>query len=104
MISDWLAPRLARQQHPLRLGDGRRHFLRRWSAPASPARPACSSCPLQKEFGWSTAEISSALSIRFFLFGLMAPFAAALMNRYGLRNVTFTALVCRRRSWSSRWA
>ncbi len=49
--------------------------------------------PLQKEFGWSTAEISSALSIRFVLFGLMAPFAAALMNRYGLRNVTLTALL-----------
>jgi sugar phosphate permease len=47
--------------------------------------------PLQKEFGWSTAEISSALSIRFILFGLMAPFAAALLNRYGLRNVTLAA-------------
>jgi sugar phosphate permease len=47
--------------------------------------------PLQKEFGWSTAEISSALSIRFILFGLMAPFAAALMNRYGLRNVALSA-------------
>jgi MFS family permease len=47
--------------------------------------------PLQKEFGWTTAEISSALSIRFILFGLMAPFAAALLNRYGLRNVTLTA-------------
>lgn len=43
--------------------------------------------PLQQEFGWSPAEISSALSIRFILFGLMAPFAAALMNRYGLRNI-----------------
>ena len=30
-------------------------------------------------------------SIRFILFGLMAPFAAALLNRYGLRNVTLTA-------------
>src|SRR3989440_538334 len=49
--------------------------------------------PLQKEFGWTTAEISSALSIRFILFGLMAPFAAALMNRYGLRNVTLLALL-----------
>jgi MFS family permease len=47
--------------------------------------------PLQKEFGWSNAEISSALSIRFILFGLMAPFAAALLNRYGLRNVTLAA-------------
>src|SRR5438105_6333863 len=49
--------------------------------------------PLQQEFGWSTAEISSALSIRFILFGLMAPFAAALLNRYGLRNMTLTALL-----------
>jgi sugar phosphate permease len=47
--------------------------------------------PLQQEFGWSTAEISSALSIRFILFGLMAPFAAALLNRYGLRNVALSA-------------
>ncbi|MGY4309436.1 MFS family permease [Bradyrhizobium sp. USDA 4369] len=47
--------------------------------------------PLQQEFGWSTAEISSALSIRFVLFGLMAPFTAALLNRYGLRNITLLA-------------
>ncbi len=44
-------------------------------------------------FGWSTAEISSALSIRLILFGMMAPFAAALLNRYGLRNVTLSALL-----------
>src|SRR5207245_781547 len=49
--------------------------------------------PLQNEFRWTTAEISSALSIRFILFGLMAPFAAALLNRYGLRNVTLSALL-----------
>ena len=49
--------------------------------------------PLQKEFSWSTAEISSAMSIRFVLFGLMAPFAAALMNRYGLRHITLIALL-----------
>jgi MFS family permease len=49
--------------------------------------------PLQQEFGWTTAEVSSALSIRFILFGLIAPFAAALLNRYGLRNVTLSALL-----------
>src|SRR3989440_3603720 len=48
--------------------------------------------PLQQEFGWTTAEISSALSIRFILFGLMAPFAAALLNRYGLRNMSLLSL------------
>src|SRR6185437_12319609 len=47
--------------------------------------------PLQHECAWTTAEISSALLIRFILFGLMAPFAAALLNRYGLRNVTLAA-------------
>jgi len=49
--------------------------------------------PLEREFGWSAAEISTALAIRLALFGLMGPFAAALMNRYGLRRVTVTALL-----------
>src|ERR1700676_407228 len=48
--------------------------------------------PLQHEFGWDTAQISSALAIRLLLFGLMGPFAAALMNRFGLRRITLTAL------------
>ena len=48
--------------------------------------------PLEKEFGWSTAEISGALALRLVLFGLLGPFAAALMNRLGLRNVVATAL------------
>jgi MFS family permease len=49
--------------------------------------------PLTKEFGWNTAEISSALAIRLVLFGLMAPFAAALIERYGVRRVVLTAIV-----------
>ena len=48
--------------------------------------------PLQREFGWSTASISSALAIRLLLFGLMGPFAAAFINRYGVRRVTLCAL------------
>jgi predicted MFS family arabinose efflux permease len=47
--------------------------------------------PLQKEFGWSTSDISAALAIRFFLFGIIAPFAAALMNKYGVRKVVLVA-------------
>ncbi|MFI5014579.1 MAG: MFS transporter [Hyphomicrobiales bacterium] len=52
--------------------------------------------PLDAEFGWGTAAISSALAVRIMLFGLMGPFAAALMNRYGLRNVAVasTLLIC----------
>ena len=48
--------------------------------------------PLQREFGWGTADISSALAISLLLFGLMGPFAAALMNRYGVRRMALTAL------------
>lgn len=47
---------------------------------------------LRDEFGWTTAEISGALAVRFLLFGLLGPFAAALMNRFGVRQVTGTAL------------
>jgi MFS family permease len=49
--------------------------------------------PLQQEFGWSTTVLSGAVSINLVLFGLTAPFAAALMERFGIRAVTATALV-----------
>ncbi len=49
--------------------------------------------PLQQEFGWSTSEISSALAIRLVLFGLMGPFAAAFINRFGVRQVASAALL-----------
>jgi len=48
--------------------------------------------PLQRDFGWQNADISFALAIRLVLYGLMGPFAAALMNRFGVRNVICTAL------------
>ena len=48
--------------------------------------------PLQREYGWSEAEISAALALRIFLFGMMAPFAAALIERYGLKRVILFAL------------
>ena len=48
--------------------------------------------PLQKEFGWTNADISAAMALRLVIFGLMAPFAAALLNRFGVRPVALTAL------------
>jgi MFS family permease len=48
--------------------------------------------PLQQEFGWSTADISIALAVRLLLFGLMGPFSAALMNRFGVRRIALSAL------------
>src|SRR5258708_29238645 len=64
-----------------------------WVTAGAVGAPGVLMLPLQKEFGWQTAEISSALGVRFMLFGLMAPFAAVLINRYGMRRVAFSALV-----------
>ena len=49
--------------------------------------------PLKAEFGWTNAQISTALSLRLVLFGLMGPFAAAFMTYFGLRRVVSVALV-----------
>jgi MFS family permease len=48
--------------------------------------------PLQREFGWNTSDVSSALAVRFLLYGFMGPFAAALINRFGVRRMVLTAL------------
>ncbi len=49
--------------------------------------------PLQEAFGWSRATISLAVSINLILFGFMGPFAAAMMDRFGIRKVLTGALV-----------
>ena len=49
--------------------------------------------PVEQEFGWSRAETSSAVSLNLLLFGLTAPFAAALMERFGVRRVVVAALL-----------
>src|ERR1700746_609070 len=93
MISNWLSAALARRNiHYGWVMVGLTFFTALISA-GTVGAPGVFIVPLQHEFGWTTAQISSALSIRFILFGLMAPFAAALMNRYGLRNVTLSALL-----------
>ncbi|MGW4230060.1 MFS transporter [Streptomyces sp. NPDC004980] len=48
--------------------------------------------PLHTEFGWSRGEIGLAVSIDMALYGLTAPFAAALMDRFGIRRVVVVAL------------
>jgi sugar phosphate permease len=49
--------------------------------------------PLHMEFGWSHGTISLAVSVNMVLFGLISPFAAALMDRFGIRAVVTSALV-----------
>ncbi|MGB8384732.1 MAG: MFS transporter [Dermatophilaceae bacterium] len=49
--------------------------------------------PIEAEFGWSRATTSGAVSANLLIYGLTAPFAAALMERFGLRRVLTTALL-----------
>ena len=68
-------------------------FLALVGAAGFRAAPGVLMVPLQQEFGWSTTVLSAAVSINLVLFGLTAPFAAALMERFGIRAVTSVALV-----------
>ncbi|MFZ4108384.1 MAG: MFS transporter [Candidatus Planktophila sp.] len=48
--------------------------------------------PLEDAFGWSRDQISLAVSVNVLLYGLTAPFAAALMERFTVRKVVMAAL------------
>src|SRR5438552_4815262 len=50
--------------------------------------------PLEAEFGCSRATISFAVGLNIFLYGLIGPFAAAVMDRFGLRRTMLGALAC----------
>jgi MFS family permease len=58
------------------------------------ATPGVLIVPLETEFGWSRATISFAIGLNIFLYGLIGPFAAAMMDRFGLRRMMLAALVC----------
>jgi MFS family permease len=57
------------------------------------ATPGVLIVPLHDEFGWSRSTISLAVSLGLLMFGLAAPFSAALMERFGVRRVMLVALV-----------
>ena len=48
--------------------------------------------PLEEDFGWRREVISLAVAINVLLYGLTAPFAAALMERFTVRKVVMAAL------------
>lgn len=56
------------------------------------ATPGVLMVPLESEFGWSRAAISGAVAINIALFGLIGPFAASVIDRWGLRRVVLSAV------------
>ncbi|MFF9109491.1 MFS transporter [Streptomyces sp. NPDC014776] len=82
---------------------GRRRIHRAWfvaavtfvtivGAAAFRSLPGLLIDPLHQEFGWSRGTIGAAVSLNLALYGLTAPFAAALMDRFGIRRVVAVAL------------
>ncbi|WP_292307669.1 MFS transporter, partial [Mesorhizobium sp.] len=55
--------------------------------------PAVMMLPLEKSFGWRRDVVSLAAAVGIFLYGLTGPFAAALMERIGLRRTLLAALL-----------
>lgn len=49
--------------------------------------------PLEKEFGWGRTIITFSLAINLALYGICGPFAAALINRYGIKRIMVWALI-----------
>ncbi|MFC9088478.1 MFS transporter [Nocardiopsis dassonvillei] len=62
------------------------------AAAAFAAMPGVLTDPLHAEYGWSRGAIGAAASVNMLVYGLIAPFAAALMDRFGVRGVALAAL------------
>ncbi len=92
MISSRLAVTLARRNIHYGWVVAATTFLTMLATAGAVGAPGVMIVPLQREFGWQNADISSALAIRLVLFGLMGPFAAAFMNRFGIKRVVGSAL------------
>ncbi len=56
------------------------------------AAPSVLIVPLQRDFGWSVATISGAVSLNIALFGLVGPFTASLMRTIGLKRTVLLSM------------
>src|SRR5258707_6292916 len=67
-------------------------FLPLLAAAGIRSTPGVLMVPFEQEFGWSRATIAVAVAINLLLYGLMGPFAAALLDRLGVRGTVMLAL------------
>ena len=68
-------------------------FLALMAAAGLRSTPSVMIIPLEEAFGWRRDVTSAGAAIGIFLYGLMGPFAAALMQRFGIKRVLVSALV-----------
>lgn len=57
------------------------------------ATPGVLMMPLQETLGWSRSSISISAAVGIFLYGLVGPFSAALMQKFGIRRMLIGALL-----------
>ena len=67
-------------------------FLAMLTTSAALGLPGAMLQPLSREFGWTTDQLSSVFAVRFALFGLLGPFAAIFIARFGLRRIMLAAV------------
>src|SRR5262249_20057554 len=92
MLASFLAPRLARVHIHYGWVIVAVTFLTMLTTAGAMGLPGALILSLHKDFGWDVGEISSALALRLALFGLLGPFSATLMERYGVRNIVLLAV------------
>jgi sugar phosphate permease len=68
-------------------------FIALLAAAGLRAAPGVLMLPLERAFGWDRGAISAAAAIGIFIYGLTGPFAAALMQSFGVRRTVTLALV-----------
>ncbi len=68
-------------------------FLALLAAAGVRAAPGVLILPLGKAFGWSRDSISLAAAVGIFFYGMVGPFAAALMQAVGIRRTLIGALL-----------
>src|ERR1700730_1771363 len=93
MLANVLAPRLARLTTFYGWVVVAVTFVTMLTTAGAMGLPGALIGALHGDFGWDVGEISSALALRLALFGLIGPFAAALIERYGVRNIVLTAVL-----------
>ena len=67
-------------------------FLALLAAAGVRSAPSVFIVPIETEFGWSRATVSGSVAINLLLYGLLGPFAAAFMERIGVRATMIIAL------------
>jgi sugar phosphate permease len=92
MLAHLLAPALARRGIHYGWAMVVVTFLVMLSTAAAMGMPGVLMTPLKQEYGWSISSISAALALRLILYGALAPFAAAFIQRYGIRTVVGVAM------------